>query len=206
MTEAKWEKMPDDSKINEAAAALKMNGFEVILFENKEQALTCLKMLIPKGSEVMVGGSATLEEIGFSEYLAKGNHGWINLHAETCKECDEAKRAEARRKTVTAEYFVGGINAITIRGALVACDMSGSRVGAYPYAAKNLIVVSGTNKLTNDLHEAFARVREHAYPLTNQLTTKKFGFTCGMAKWVILEKETIEGRTTVILVKEKLGF
>lgn len=205
-TNAKWDKMPDDNAINDAVTALKENGFKVLLEENAEQALACLKGLIPKGSEVMVGGSVTLEEIGFTEYLAKGSHGWRNLYAETRKECDAAKRSELRRKAVAADYFVSGINAITMKGALVACDMSGSRVGAYPFAAKNLILVSGVNKLTGDLDEAFTRVREHAFPLTNKLTTKHYGFACCMAKWVILEREPTEGRTTIILVKSKLGF
>jgi hypothetical protein len=84
--------------------------------------------------------------------------------------------------------------------------MSGSRIGAYLYAAKHLMLVSGANKITSNLEDAMRRVQEHAFPLTNQMVKKAYGFSCDMAKWVIINRETIENRTTLILVKEKLGF
>jgi len=38
---------------------------------------------------------------------------------------------ELRRKSVTADYFISSANAIARTGELVACDASGSRVGAW---------------------------------------------------------------------------
>ena len=64
------------------------------------------------------------------------------------------KRAELRRKSVTAEYFISGANAIAQSGEIVACDASGSRVGAWPFAAGHLILVVGINKIVPTLEDA----------------------------------------------------
>jgi L-lactate utilization protein LutB len=202
----KWVQLPEQTTFNNAVKNLRANGFNVVVAENGKEALEHLKKMIPRGSEVMVGGSVTLEEIGFSSYLKSGDHGWKDLYAEITSQNDSAKRNELRRKAVTAEYFLAGVNAITTGGALIACDHSGSRIGAYAFAAKNLILVSGAQKITENLNDAFSRVREYAYPLVNQMTKTHYGFACCMSKWLILESEPIKGRTTLILVKEKLGF
>jgi L-lactate utilization protein LutB len=201
-----WARIPSAETVTEVVEALKKGGFEVFLVESGKDALTKIKWMIPRGSEVMVGGSQTLEEIGFREWLKAGDHGWKNLYAEVTSENDDTKRNELRRKSMISDYFLAGVNAITRQGELVACDMSGSRIGAYPFAAKNLILVSGVQKIVENLEEARSRVRDYVFPLTDQMTMKMYGFHCAMAKWVIMEKEPIPKRTTVILVKEKIGW
>jgi hypothetical protein len=202
----KWSKMPDEGAVKTTFDAIKRNGINAILAENGKEALAHIKRIIPRGAEVMSGSSVTLEEIGFKAYLKSGKHDWKDLYAEIQMEKDDSVRQELRRKSVTAEYYLGSVNAITLKGELVACDMSGSRIGAYLYAAKHLMLVSGANKITSNLEDAMRRVQEHAFPLTNQMVKKAYGFSCDMAKWVIINRETIENRTTLILVKEKLGI
>ena len=201
-----WKKIVNDETLNKTVEAIKQRGINVIVVDNKEKALSKIKELIPKGAEVMNGSSTTLNEIGFSDYLNSGKHGLKNLHEEIFKEKDMAKQMDLRRKSVTAEYFLGSLNAISKTGELVACDASGSRVTAYPFAAKNLILVAGTQKITSSLDEAIKRVREYVYPLENERAKKAYGMSSAIGKWVIIEKEIIPNRTTLILVKEKLGF
>ena len=88
----------------------------------------------------------------------------------------------------------------------MACDASGSRGTAYPFAAKNLILVAGVQKITTTLDEAMKRVREYVYPLEDERAKKAYGMSSTTGKWVIIEREIIPNRTTLILVKEKLGF
>jgi L-lactate utilization protein LutB len=202
----KWTRIPSVKTVAEVVEALKNRGFEVFLVESRKDALAKIKGMIPRGSGVMTGGSVTLEEIGFKEWLKAGNHGWKNVYAEITSENNDAKRSELRRKSIVADYFLAGVNAITRQGELVACDMSGSRVGAYPFAAKNLILVSGIQKIVEDVEEARRRVREYVFPLTDQTTMKMYGYHCSMAKWVIMEKELTPKRTTIILVKERIGW
>jgi hypothetical protein len=154
-----WTRIPSVKTIMDVVEVLKKGGFEVFLVETRKDALAKIKGMIPRDSGVMVGGSVTLEEIGFREWLKAGDHGWKNLYAEVTSENDEIKRSDLRRKSMIADYFLAGVNAITQQGELVACDMSGSRIGAYPFAAKNLILVSGVQKIVEDLEEARRRVR-----------------------------------------------
>jgi len=202
----KYTKLPDEKELKETTDAISSRGIKVIIVKNKEEALIKIKELIPKGSEVANGSSTTLNEIGFVDYLKSGGHGWKNLHEEILKENDVAKQMDLRRKSVTAEYFLGSVNAIAKTGELVACDASGSRVTAYPFAAKNLILVAGEQKITSNLDEAIKRVREYVYPFENERAQEAYGMNSTTGKWVIIEREVIPNRTTLILVKEKLGF
>ena len=68
---------------------------------------------------------------------------------------------------MTADYFISGANAIAQSGEIVACDRSGSRVGAWPFAAAHLILASGINKITPTLDDALRRVWEYAFALEN---------------------------------------
>ena len=201
-----WDKLANENDINKTVESVKSRGINVILVDNKEEALEEIKKLIPKGSEVMNGSSTTLNEIGFMDYLKSGEHGWKNLHEEALKEKDMGKQMDFRRKAVCAEYFLGSLNAISKNGELIACDNSGSRVGAYLFAAKNLILVAGVQKITNSLEEGIKRIREHVLALEDARARKAYGFPSNTSKWIIIEKEIFTNRTTLILVKEKLGF
>ncbi len=204
--ESIWAKMPSNNEVQETANAVKNRGINVIVVENKNEALEEIKSMIPRGAEVMTGSSTTLQEIGFDDYLKNGEHGWKSLSEEIQKEGDEAKRADLRRRASAAEYFLGSVNAISRNGELISCDASGSRVTAYPFSAKNLILVAGTQKITDSLESAMKRVREYVYPLENERAMKAYGMSSTIGKWVIIEREIFPNRTTLILVKEKLGF
>ncbi|MBS3092485.1 lactate utilization protein [Candidatus Pacearchaeota archaeon] len=206
MDKKQFIKMPDEKELKETVEAIKSRGINVIVVENKKEALDEIKKIIPDGAEIMNGSSTTLNEIGFIDYLKLKEHEWKNVNEEILKENDMVKQTELRRKGVTAEYFLGSVNAIAKTGEIVACDASGSRVTAYPFAAKNLILVAGTQKITSNLDEAMKRVREYVYPLEDERAKKAYGMPSAIGKWVIIEKEMFPNRTTLILVKEKLGF
>jgi LUD domain len=201
-----WVKLPSESDVSRAVESLKSHGINVFVVKDKEEALNRLKRAIPKGASVANGSSTTLNEIGFTDYLKSGNHGWKNLHEDVLNEKDPVRQGDLRRKMTTADYFLGSVNAISKTGELVACDQSGSRTGAYLFAAKNLILVSGINKITGNLSQAMQRVREHVFPLEDARAKKAYGRGSAIAKWAIIEQEKTPNRITLILVKEKLGF
>ena len=206
MGKNKWESMPDEIVVKKTVEAVKSRGINVILVENKEEALKKIIEIIPKSVSVASGSSITLNELGFIEYLKSGKHGLKNLPEEVLNEKDQRKQMDLRRKAVTADYFLGSVNAISQDGELVSCNASGSRVSAYPFAAKNLILVSGIQKIVPSLEEAMKRVREYVYPIENERAKKAYGMPSAIGKWVIIDREIIPNRTTLILVKEKLGF
>lgn len=204
--EESLDELPSDDDVAETVENLEARGFEVVVVDDAEEALSTLASLIPRGASVMDGHSTTLEEIGFVDHLAAGDHGWENLHEAVFSIDDDAERAAARRRAQTADYFVGGVNAVARTGELVAADASGSRIGAYPFAAGNVVIVSGINKIVADLDAALERLESVAYPLEDARAEEAYGTGSAIAKQLIFRRETIEGRTTVLLVRERLGY
>jgi len=202
----KWNQRPSADDVAQTVEKIQQRGITVIRAQNSEIALEKLKDLIPPGSEIMNGTSTTLLEIGYDEYVNNNTSQWNDLHKGIIAEDDEKKRYDLRRKSVTADYFMSGVNAIIRSGEIVACDKSGSRVGAWLYGAGHLILVSGTNKIVKTLGDALRRVHEYAYPLENVRAKRVYGTSSKIGKWAILAHEETEGRVTLILIDESLGY
>ena len=204
--DAELDRLPDDETVEETVANLEERGFDVIVVDDADEALTAVKSQIPDGVSVMNGHSTTLEEIGFDEFLSEGDHDWESLPDQIRSIDDDAERQTARRESQTADYFLGGINAVAQTGELVAADLSGSRIGAYPFAAGNVVIVTGANKVVPTLSDAFDRLESVAYPLENERAQEAYGAESAIAKQLVYRRETEEGRTTVVLVREQLGY
>ena len=204
--EESLDELPAEAKIERTVENLEANGFEVVVVDSADDALAELQSRIPAGASVMNGHSTTLEEIGFVEYLSEGDHDWESLPEEIWSIDDDAKRQTARRESQTADYFLGGVNAVAETGELVAADRSGSRIGAYPFAAGNVLIVSGANKVVSTLSDALDRLESVAYPLENERAKEAYGVDSAIAKQLIFRQELEEGRTTVVLVRERLGY
>jgi L-lactate utilization protein LutB len=200
------DELPDEETIDETVANLEANGFEVVVVDTAEDALETLQSHISAGASVMNGHSTTLEEIGFVEHLTEGDHDWESLPDEIWSIDDDTKRQAARRESQTAEYFLGSVNAISATGELVAADRSGSRIGAYPFAAENVVIVSGVNKIVPTLSAAFDRLESVAYPLENERANEAYGVDSAIAKQLVFRQELEDGRTTVVLIRDELGY
>ena len=196
----------DEETIEETVENLEANGFDVVVVDSADEALETLQSHIPAGASVMNGHSTTLEEVGFAEHLTEGDHEWESLPDEIWSIDDDEARQAARRESQTADYFLGGINAISQTGELVAADRSGSRIGAYPFAASNVVIVSGVNKIVPTLEDALDRLESVAYPLENERAKEAYGVESAIAKQLIFRQELEDGRTTVVLVREQLGY
>ncbi|QIB77686.1 lactate utilization protein [Haloferax volcanii] len=204
--DADLDQLPDDETVEATVENLEASGFDVVVVDTADEALEAVQSHIPAGASVMNGHSTTLEEIGFDDYLSEGDHDWESLPDQIWGIDDDAERQAARRDSQTADYFLGGINAIAQTGELVAADLSGSRIGAYPFAASNVVIVSGINKIVPTLDDALDRLESVAYPLENERAKEAYGVESMIAKQLIFRQEVEEGRTTVVLIREQLGY
>ncbi|MGA9098723.1 MAG: lactate utilization protein [Methanotrichaceae archaeon] len=203
----RWSRIPSESEINETAKTIEeKDNIKVIRVPDGNAALAKIKEIIPQGAEVMNGSSTTLIEIGYMDLLNSGTSSWKNLREIVISENDVDKRNELRRRSVSAEYFLSGVNAIAMTGEIVSCDGTGSRVGAWPFAAKHLVLVSGVNKIVPTLSDALQRVMEYAFPLEDARAKKALGAPSWIGKCVILANEKQTGRVTLILINECLGY
>ncbi|WP_300998921.1 lactate utilization protein [Methanoculleus sp.] len=202
----RWSRMPDDATIERTVAAIEARNIRVFLVDTVEDALRTVVDLLPEGAEAMNGYSTTLIEIGYDRALKENRKGWRDYHAVITAEDDTEKRHALRRKSVAADYFLSGVQAIAESGEVVGCDKTGSRTGAWPHAAAHLILVSGTNKIVPTIADAFRRCREYALPLENQRAQHAYGTGSYIGKYVILNNEVTDGRITLVLIREQLGY
>jgi hypothetical protein len=201
-----FDERPDEETLEATVENIAERGIQAEVVPDGETALARLQASIPDGASVMTGHSTTLEQIGFAEHLASGDHDWQNRRSDVWSVDDPEERLDARRAAQTADYFLGSVNAVARSGELVAADASGSRIGAYPFAAKNLLLVSGTNKLVPTLEDARRRVEEYVYPLEDARAEDAYGEESMLGKELVFRREKFEGRTRLILVRENLGF
>jgi len=203
-----WTKLPSDEVINKTVESLVANNMNAVVVNTSADALQKLFELIPEGKDVNTGSSTTLKQIGFMEHLKGESSTYNYLGNQVTSENDAQKRAELRRKSIAVEYFVSSVNAITEDGKLIAVDATGSRVGSIPFAAEKVIIVVSANKIVKDLDSAFKRIKEYVFPLEDARMKSEYGnnVSSSLNKWLILEKEFMPNRTSVIIVKESLGF
>ena len=203
--------------IDELKAALASRGIELVHAADGREALRLVLERIPKGATVMNGGSATLEDIGLLDALRDG-YKWLRPAIAATNERQE--RTRRRREATTADWLVGGVNAITMSGEIVNVDGSGNRLAGYAFGAGKLILVAGVNKVVPDLAAALDRIRntaavEECRKLGKSTPCAVTGRCdndacrgperqCG--KILIIENEKIAGRITLVLIGEALGF
>jgi L-lactate utilization protein LutC len=193
-------------KLEQVAISMKERNFEAVVVKDKKAALKFLQDLFPKQAQVMTASSTTLNEIGFTDFLNAPDAPVTSVHGLINQENDESKRHQLRKQAIMAEYFLASPNAVTEDGIIVAVDATGSRVGAMPYAAEHLVLVVGAQKIVQNLDEAMRRIREYVFPKEDQRALQAYGAHSSFGKWVILEREVVPGRITVVLVEEALGF
>jgi hypothetical protein len=202
-----WIDLANEAVDKKTSEALSSRGVHVEFLSNKTEALERLKNFIPARAEVMTGSSTTLIQIGFIDFLMSGKHPWNNLKDKIVSEKDPQKQSELRKKSVTADYFLGSVHAITQAGEVIVASATGSQLSSYAYASTHVIWVVGTQKIVLNQEEGQRRVREYCLPLEDQ-RMKQAGFKgSNIGKILIFERETMPNRTiTLMFVNEKLGF
>jgi len=102
--------------------------------------------------------------------------------------------------------MLGSVHAVTETGSLVAASAGGSQLGPYVAGAGRVIFVVGTQKIVSDLDEAMRRIDEYTFPLEEARAQAAYGRHTGVNKVLIINRELLPGRITVVFVDEALGF
>ena len=191
--------------IKKTIDGLASRNVEAFLVESREEALAKLLELVPEGSEVFVNTSEILATIGYTEYM-HGNDRYLNLHDQMIDQPDPAAQREFRRKTTTADYFVGSVQAIAETGEIVIASSSGSQIGAYSYGARRVILVAGTQKICPSLAEAEARTRGFTLERHDRWLEDRGVAPTPIGKYLVMEHEPVVGRISMLLIPESLGW
>jgi L-lactate utilization protein LutC len=197
--------LADEERLARAAAALEANGMTVLPARDAEDAKRIVLGLVPAGAEVHHGASETLEVTGIATELDQA--GRYEPLRPRIWSMDRATQAdEIRRLSAAPQVMLGSVHAVTETGSLLAASSSGSQLAPYAAGASKVILVVGGQKVVADVEEGLRRIEEYAFPLEDARALEAYGIHSGINKVLIINREVIPGRITVVLVDEVLGF
>jgi hypothetical protein len=191
--------------LERAAAALTAHGFTVEILDDAGAARARVKDLIPEGARVATAASETLRLSGIDEDInASGRYQAIKprvLAMDRSTQMDEIRRLLA-----SPDVIVGSVAAVTETGSLAAASGSGSQLPAYAGGGARRLWVVGAQKVVPDLPAALRRIEDHCLPLESARTQEIYGWPSAINSLLILNAEPYPGRSTVLLLREAIGF
>jgi len=203
----KWDRLADEKTIENTVAALKANGIDAQVAENRQEAKRKVLELIPESSEAMTMTSVTLDTIGLSEEINKADSRFRPVRDKLYAMDRNTQVQEMNRLGAAPEFAVGSVHAVTEDGYVLIASNTGSQLPAYSFGALHVIWVVGAQKIVKNTDEGIKRIHEHSLPLESERAKKAYGVPgSAVNKVLIINKEVQPGRIKLILVKEKLGF
>jgi hypothetical protein len=201
----KFGNLASDETVEKTADALRQNGFMVEIVNTGEEAKKRVLEILPEGAEVFTMSSQTLEQTSIASEI--NNSGKYNSVRNKLYEMDRNTQGREMAKLGAApDWVVASVHAVTEDGHLLIASNSGSQLSAEAYAGGKVIFVVGTQKIVKDNQEGMQRIYEYCLPLEDERARKVYGMPSNVSKILIINKEIMPNRITLILVKEKLGF
>jgi len=190
--------------IEQVRAALRANNIDVRVVDTGEDARRLVLELVPEGAEVHSGKSKTLQDLGlYGELFESGRYDSVRARYQAMDRKTHGR--EIRKLTAAPDYMLGSVQAVTEYGDLVVASASASQLGPYASGAGRLILVVGSQKIVPDLDKALRRIDEHVFPYEDTTVRQRLNMGTFIGKVLIIRREWIDGRITVILVREPVG-
>jgi hypothetical protein len=197
--------LSDDARVKRTAAALEANGIKVLRAADPAEAKRIVLELIPDGAQVHHGASKSLEVSGIIDAIEKSGR-YEHLRPRLWSMDRKTQADEIRRLGAAPDVMLGSVHAVTETGSLITASMGGSQLGPYVSGAGRVILVVGTQKIVSDLEEGLRRVNDYAFPLEDARAQLAYGINSAVNKVLIINREVVPGRITVVFVDEVLGF
>ncbi len=204
-----------ETRINNTIEALKKNGMNGYLVNNKEELIGKIIELTKERDTVTCGGSMTLFETGVIDHLRSGRYNFLDRYVDGLSPEDIK---QIFRKAFSSDVYFVSTNAITENGELYNVDGTGNRVAAMLYGPDKVIVIAGINKIVKDMDEAVLRNERIAAPtnckrLNRATPCVKIGhcMNCNSPEricneYTIIRKQRDEDRIHVIFINDDFGY
>ena len=177
----------------------------MLIAEDGDEARKMVLDLLPEGAEVFTASSQTLEQLGIPDQLARSEE--YTLVREQLKQMDpKTQSREMEKLGATPEYIIGSVHAVTEEGQVLVASNTGSQLAPYAASARHVIWVVGAQKIVPDTAEAIRRIEEYAYPREDERLREAMGVPSAVNKVLWIDREVKKDRTTMIIVKEELGY
>jgi hypothetical protein len=208
----------------ETLKSLAQNHFNVVFAGDAQTARDKVMTLIPKGTTVGVGDSVSVRQLKVLEELQSNGRLLVDPFCKeislmsTSKEIIEEQRWEMHKIAVNCEFFITGTNAITRDGKLVNTDGGGNRVAGMIFGPKKVMIVVGSNKIVENVDEAFYRIKNVIAPRLAKIKGMKVPCAttgrctdCNADERIcnvttVLERAPAYTDVTVVVVDEDLGL
>jgi hypothetical protein len=185
-------------------AALLAHNIDARVVDSGEEARRLVLELVPEGAEVHSGKSKTLQDVDvFGEIFESVRY--ESVRDRYTKMDRQTQGREIRKLMAAPDYMLGSVQALTESGDLIVASASSSQLGPYTSGAGRLILVVGAQKIVRDLDEALRRIEQHVLPYEEALVREQMNISTFIGKLLIIRREWLDGRTTVILVREPVG-
>lgn len=201
----KWEQLADKATIDKIIKALKNNGIQALVAEDRKEAEKKVLEILPQKAEVMTMTSVTLDTTGISGEINESGR-YSSVRSKLMSMDRGTQGLEMQKMGAAPEWVVGSVHAVTEDGQVLIASNSGSQLPSYAYGASHVIWVVGTQKIVKNIDEGLKRIKEYCFPLEDKRAQKAYGMHSNVSKILIVNKEMTPNRITMILVKEKLGF
>ena len=204
-----------EEQINRTIKNLSQRNMKGFFVKDDMELKELLKELIDENSVVGVGDSITLSETGVIDFLREGSYTFLDKYREGITS-EEKKHIYIQN--FSADTFICSTNALTENGELYNIDGNGSRVAPMIYGPKQVILVTGINKIVKDIEEAEKRVRNYSAPIdakrlgkNTPCTTLGYCVDCKSPNricndFTIIRGQFIKDRIKVIIVGKQLGY
>ena len=207
-----------DSRIENLIKNWQKRNIQGFYAQGKNEAADKILKIIPVLASIGFSGSLTLEQLDIVKRLDERGNKVFNPYKPGIA---RQESLELRKQGAQADYYLASPNGISEKGELVFFSAYGNRTTGIAYA-KNVLIVSGINKITENVEKAIKRSREYATPLNckriNWNTPCFKGGVCRQdiclfpeykrmcCQVLIIEAEAIADRMKVVLIGESLGY
>jgi hypothetical protein len=193
-------------QIDRAGLALSSEGgFVVEIVGTIARARAAVHELLNDGDSVLTVSSQTLRVSGLEADINESGQ-YDALRPQMLALRAEGRMREVRTMGSSPDVVVGSAHAITEDGRILVASASGSQIGPYCYGAARCVLVVGAQKIVPDLESALRRIETYAYPLEDLRVNDESANRSSLSKILIFNREWFPNRTTLVIVREAVGF
>ena len=194
-----------EETIQRVAQRIRERNIEVVVVDDGDQARKVVLERLPEGAEVHSAKSKTLQDAGIFDAIHDASR-YDALRPRIFKMDRQTQAREIRKLIAGPDFMLGSVNAVTEDGILVAASASSSQLGPYASTAGKVIMVVGSQKIAPDLETALKRIHQYVLPWEDAQVRKVMNIGSFVGKTLLIEREWVNGRMTVILVRKPIGI
>lgn len=194
-----------EEALQRAAKALRAHNILAEIVGTAADARAYVIPILPKDQTIFTTTSETVRLSGLDDDINKSGN-FRSVRQQLAKLDRQTQMPEMKRLSATPDVVVGSVHAVTEEGQLVVGSATGSQLGPYSAGAGKAVFVVGAQKVVPNLELAMRRLRFYSYPLEDIRARKAYGMPSTLAKILIINSDFPLGRSTVVLIREAIGF